>query len=67
MYVSADCSYEQQEDYAQAIELYSQANNLSPSDPAILQRLAALYDAEGDKPQAFQCNYDVRSCWPPNY
>lgn len=47
------------EDTAQAIELYSQANSLAPSDPAILAHLAAIYDREGDKTQAFQCNYDV--------
>ena len=52
-------SYESLEDTAQAIELYSQANSLAPSDPAILARLAAIYDAEGDKTQAFQSNYDV--------
>lgn len=46
-------------DSAQAIELYSQANNLAPTDPAILVKLANIYDAEGDKSQAFQCHYDV--------
>lgn len=47
------------EDTSQAIELYSQANNLAPTDPAILAKLGDLYDSEGDKSQAFQCHYDV--------
>ena len=33
-----------------------------PSDAMILQRLGEMYDAEGDKSQAFQFHYDVRSC-----
>jgi hypothetical protein len=41
------------------MELYSQANSLAPTDSAILERLAALYESEGDKAQAFQCHYDV--------
>lgn len=52
--------YELLEDTAQAIELYSQANSLAPTDPAILSKLANIYDAAGDKSQAFQCYYDVR-------
>lgn len=48
------------ENTAQAIELYSQANSLAPTDPAILSKLASIYDNEGDKSQAFQCHYDVR-------
>lgn len=67
--------YELQGETNQAIELYTQANvcweleiffihftfyqNLVPSDPAILLKLANLYDVEGDKSQAFQCHYDV--------
>lgn len=51
--------YELQDDVAQAIELYTQANSLSPTDPSLLLKLANLYDAEGDKSQAFQCHYDV--------
>lgn len=51
--------YETQDDTAQAIELYTQANNLCPSDPAILLKLAQIYDREGDKSQAFQYHYDV--------
>lgn len=54
-------SYETLEDVGQAIELYSQANNLCPTDPAILTKLADLFDAEGDKTQAFQCHYDVKT------
>ena len=30
-----------------------------PTDAAILQRLGEMYDAEGDKSQAFQYHYDV--------
>ena len=30
-----------------------------PSDAAVLQRLGEMYDAEGDKSQAFQFHYDV--------
>lgn len=52
-------SYELQGQKAQSMELYTQANNLSPTDPAILFKLAKLYDAEGDKTQAFQCHLDV--------
>ncbi|PIO55499.1 tetratricopeptide repeat protein, partial [Teladorsagia circumcincta] len=59
-------NYESLEDTAQAIELYSQANSLAPSDPAILARLAAIYDAEGDKTQAFQSNYDSYRYYPSN-
>lgn len=54
-----NCRYELLEDTAQAIELYSQANSLAPTDPAILSKLANIYDGEGDKSQAFQCHYDV--------
>ncbi|PIO71816.1 tetratricopeptide repeat protein [Teladorsagia circumcincta] len=43
-----------------------QANSLAPSDPAILARLAAIYDAEGDKTQAFQSNYDSYRYYPSN-
>jgi tetratricopeptide (TPR) repeat protein len=52
-------SYEQLEDTAQAIELFTQASNLAPTDPGILAKLGELYDSEGDKSQAFQCHYDV--------
>jgi intraflagellar transport protein 88 len=52
-------SYEQRGEIAQAIELYTQANSLAPTDPAILERLAVLYEGEGDKTQAFQYHYDV--------
>lgn len=51
--------YELQGDLAQAIELYTQASNLSPSDSAILLKLAQIHDLEGDKSQAFQYYYDV--------
>lgn len=51
--------YESTDDTAQAIDLYTQANNLEPTDPSILLQLANIYDAEGDKSQAFQCHYDV--------
>lgn len=46
-------------DSAQALELYSQANSLAPSDPSIYAKLASLYENEGDKSQAFQCYSDV--------
>ncbi|KAI3409988.1 Tetratricopeptide repeat [Globodera pallida] len=62
--------YEQQGNNAQAIELYTQASSICPTDPTILARLANLYEAEGDKGQAFQCHYDVRGWsfryFPPN-
>jgi hypothetical protein len=32
-----------------------------PSDPSVLARLGELYDNEGDKSQAFQYYYDVRT------
>lgn len=51
--------YDGLEDSAQALELYSQASSLVPSDPAILSKLGDIYDSEGDKSQAFQCNYEV--------
>ena len=52
-------SYESVEDMSQSIDLYTQANSLTPTDPAILAKLANIYDSEGDKSQAFQCHYDV--------
>jgi intraflagellar transport protein 88 len=52
-------SYESIEDNAQALELYSQASSLVPSDPALLSKLGEIYDNEGDKSQAFQCIYEV--------
>lgn len=52
--------YESLEDSSQAIDLYTQAHNLAPTDPGILAKLGELYDKEGDKSQAFQCHYDVR-------
>uniref|UniRef100_A0A915D2D8 Intraflagellar transport protein 88 homolog n=1 Tax=Ditylenchus dipsaci TaxID=166011 RepID=A0A915D2D8_9BILA len=58
--------YHQQDDLAQALELYTQANNLAPTDPAILLQLANIYDQEGDKSQAFQCHYDSYRYFPPN-
>lgn len=51
--------YESTEDTAQAIDLYTQANNLEPTDPAILLKLANICDSEGDKLQAFQWHLDV--------
>ncbi|KIH45745.1 hypothetical protein ANCDUO_24210 [Ancylostoma duodenale] len=63
---TATSSYESLEGTAQAIELHSQANSLAPSDPAILARLAAIYDAKGDKTQAFQSNCDSYSYHPSN-
>ncbi|KAI6182319.1 hypothetical protein M3Y97_00367200 [Aphelenchoides bicaudatus] len=51
---------------AQALELYSQASSLVPSDPAILSKLGEIYDNEGDKSQAFQCNYESYRSYPPN-
>lgn len=47
------------EDSGQAIELYSQANSLAPTDPSILTKLSNIYESEQDKTQAFQCLYDV--------
>uniref|UniRef100_A0A183BV13 t-SNARE coiled-coil homology domain-containing protein n=1 Tax=Globodera pallida TaxID=36090 RepID=A0A183BV13_GLOPA len=58
--------YEQQGNNAQAIELYTQASSICPTDPTILARLANLYEAEGDKGQAFQCHYDSFRYFPPN-
>lgn len=52
-------SYEYMEDSGQAIELYSQANSLAPTDPSILTKLSNIYESEQDKTQAFQCLYDV--------
>ena len=37
-----------------------------PSDAAILQRLGEMYDAEGDKSQAFQYHYDSYRYNPSN-
>ncbi|VDK87057.1 unnamed protein product [Litomosoides sigmodontis] len=58
--------YELLNDRAQAIELYSQANSLAPTDPAILSKLASIYDAECDRSQAFQCHYDSYRYFPSN-
>jgi len=40
---------------------FLQLVGIVPSDAMILQRLGEMYDAEGDKSQAFQFHYDVRS------
>ena len=52
-------SNDQLGDTAQAIEWFMQLIGIVPTDAAILQRLGEMYDAEGDKSQAFQYHYDV--------
>ena len=38
---------------------FMQLVGIVPTDATILQRLGEMYDAEGDKSQAFQYHYDV--------
>jgi intraflagellar transport protein 88 len=48
-------------DATQSTEWFLQLLGIVPSDANILQRLGQMHDAEGDKSQAFQYYYDVRS------
>ena len=46
---------------------FMQLIGIVPSDASILQRLGEMYDAEGDKSQAFQYHYDVSKLPPFEY
>lgn len=50
--------YELMGDINQAVEWYFQVIGLTPTDPAVLQKLGAIYDNDGDKQQAYQYNFD---------
>lgn len=42
---------------------YNQLLGIIPSDPGVLQKLGEMYDAIGDKQQAFQFYNDVSSIY----
>lgn len=48
---------------AQAQEMFMQLLGVVPTDAAILSRLGQMFDAENDKAQAFQYNYDVKNSY----
>ena len=50
--------YELLGDMGQAVEWYFQVIGLVPTDPAILQKMATIYDNDGDKQQAYQYYFD---------
>ncbi len=35
-----------------------QVIGLTPTDPVVLQKMGSIYDAEGDKQQAYQYHFD---------
>ncbi len=39
-----------------------QVIGLVPTDPAVLQKMGTIYDAEGDKQQAYQYHFDSYRC-----
>lgn len=46
------------------VHRFMQLIGVVPSDATVLQRLGEMYDAEGDKSQAFQYHYDVSTLLP---
>ena len=40
---------------------FLQLISLVPTDPHVLQRVGEMYDQEGDRGQAYQYHYEVRS------
>ena len=41
-------------------------HGMSAADPAILQKMASIYDNDGDKQQAYQYNFDSYRYFPSN-
>ncbi|CAK5044807.1 unnamed protein product [Meloidogyne enterolobii] len=58
--------YNQQGEHSQAIELFTQASTLAPTDPSILERLASIYENFGDNSTAFQYFRDSFHHFPSN-
>ena len=58
--------YEMMAETDQATEWYLQFLGLVPTDPVVLQKVGNIFDAEGDKQQAYQYNYDSYKNFPSN-
>ena len=50
----------------QANEWYMQLLGLVPTDPGILQKVGTIFDAEGDKQQAYTYHFDSYKNFPSN-